>query len=213
MKIIKVQILIILLALLMGCNSAKFEREETVQQLNAFNAHSYNDEHKTPLANQETDEDKTTLVNQLIDENYNKLFEFEVFSDKDVYKTTDKIEIWATLKYIGNDNQIEIWHGKPYINFKISDGKEFNTGWFRHDILTSTILDKDEIYKFDYAKSGGFSEDDPKADFWRMFYSEKDLYLPEGEYTIKAIGDFSLTQDIQESKSNLSSELKIKVIE
>lgn len=146
------------------------------------------------------------------EQDLNKQFELKLYSDSQTYKTTDKIKIWATLKYIGSNNQIKIWHGDPYISFSITDGKEFNTGGFFHTILASTILEKDKLYKFDYVKSGGYTEDDPKADFWRKFYAEKDLYLPEGEYTVTVCGAFSFTEDTENSKSNLSEEIKIKVI-
>lgn len=146
------------------------------------------------------------------EQDINKQFELKLYSDNQTYKTTDKIKIWATLKYIGSNDQIKIWHGDPYISFSITDGKDFNTGDFFHTILTSTILEKDKLYKFDYVKSGGFTEDDPKSDFWKKFYAEKDLYLPEGEYTVTVVGAFSFTEDTQNSRSNLSEELKIKVI-
>ncbi|WP_010243344.1 hypothetical protein [Acetivibrio cellulolyticus] len=146
------------------------------------------------------------------EQDINKQFELNLYSDNQIYKTTDKIKIWATLKYIGSNNQIKIWHSNPYISFSITDGKEFDTGNLFDDVLTSTILEKDKLYKFDYVKSGGYSEDDAKADFWRKFYSEKDLYLPEGEYKVTVGGAFSYMEDTQKSKSNLSKELKIKVI-
>jgi hypothetical protein len=144
-------------------------------------------------------------------EDYNKLFELNLYSDKHTYKTKDKIKIWATLKYIGNNSQVKVWHGDPYVSFSITDGKSFETGGVFLDILTSTILDKDKLYTFDYVKSGGYSEDDPNSAYLKKFYQEKDLYLPEGEYTIKVGGAFSLNQDTEKSKSNLIREIKIKV--
>lgn len=164
------------------------------------------------VVEQENAEQENTNKQENTEQDYNKLFELKLYSDKQVYKTTDKIKIWATLKYIGNNNQVKIWHGDPYIVFYISDGKEFNIGGMVFDILTSTVLEKDKLYEFDYIKSGGFSEDDPDADFWKKFYAKKDLYLPEGEYTVTARGDFSLSENTEESKRNLSTELKIKVI-
>lgn len=145
-------------------------------------------------------------------QDYNELFEMELYSDKQTYKTTDKIKIWATLKYIGNNSEVKIWHGDPYISFYISDEKKFNIGGIVDTILRFTTLEKDKLYEFDYVKNGGYSSDDPDADFWKKFYEEKDLYLPEGEYSIKVGGAFSLTENPEESKSNLSRELKIKVV-
>jgi hypothetical protein len=145
-----------------------------------------------------------------VTKDYNKLFELNLYSDKQVYKTTDKIKLWATLKYVGNKEQIKIWHSNPCIGFSIIDGNKFKPGCIYDDILTSTILIKDKLYKFDYVKSGAYSEDDPDADFWRKFLNEKDLYLPSGEYTIQAGGAFDLDENGTES-SNMIKEIKIKV--
>lgn len=158
-----------------------------------------------------TGNNSTTIAPIQNEQDYNKLFELNLYSDKSTYKTTDKIKIWATLKYIGSENQITIWHGNPYISFTITDGKNFNTGGIFDDILTSTTLEKDKLYKFDYVKSGGYSADDVDADYWGNFYKEKDLYLPKGDYIIGTGGAFSLIQDTEKSKSNLVKELKIKV--
>lgn len=142
---------------------------------------------------------------------YNKLFKLNLFSDKKIYKSTDKIQIWATLEYIGKNESIEIWHGNPYISFKITDGKNFNISDITLTTLSSTILEKNKIYKFDYSKSGGYSKDDINADFWKKFYQEKDLYLPKGEYKITVGGAFSINKDLEKSKSNLVQELNIIV--
>jgi len=143
-------------------------------------------------------------------QDYNKLFELELYSDKQVYKITDKIQIWATLKYVGSKNQIAIWHGDPSINFYITDGKAFNTGGAISSILASTTLERDKLYRFNYAKSGGYANDDLNADFWNKFYSEKDLILPEGEYEVKVVGVFSISKE-DRSNSGISDKINIKV--
>ncbi|MEN6314677.1 MAG: hypothetical protein ABFD25_10560 [Clostridiaceae bacterium] len=145
------------------------------------------------------------------DQQYAKLFELNLYSDETTYKTTDKITIWATLKYIGENEKIKIWHADPYISFTITDGKDFNTGGAFDEILATTELEKGQLYRFDFSKSGGFTAEDPKAEFWKKFYAEKDLYLPEGEYTVKVSTAFSLTENIGESKCSLSKEFLIKV--
>ena len=149
----------------------------------------------------------------ITEQDYNKLFQLNLYSDKQTYKTNEKIKIWATFEYVGNSKNIKIWHSDPYISFTISDGKDFNIGGVFHDILASTVLEKGKLCKFDYVKSGGYSADDPKADYWKKYFEEKDLYLPKGEYSIKVSGAFSLTEDTERSKSNLIKELKIKVEE
>lgn len=138
-------------------------------------------------------------------------FEMNFFSDKKIYKSTDKIKIWATLKYVGNKDTIRIWHSIPYIIFSITDGKEFNTETSVYTILTSTVLEQGKVYHFNYQKSGGWSKDSPNATFWENFYKEKDLHLPVGEYTVTVRGAFSLTENIVESNSELLCKLKIEV--
>ena len=159
-------------------------------------------ESKTLTSVEETDE---TMLD------YSQLFELKLYSDKSTYSTSDKINIWATLQYIGKNSHIKIWHGNPYINFYISDGKDFNIGGLVHDVLKSTELENGKLYSFDYSKNGGYDADDPKADFWREFYAGKDLFLPEGEYTIKVSTAFSLDKDSLSNKSSLFEELKIVV--
>lgn len=137
-------------------------------------------------------------------------FEISLFSDKYEYKTNEKIKIWATLKYVGNNDQITIWHGEPYMLFSITDGKNFNSEAVVLTILKSTVLDKNKLYHFDYQKSGGYDADGPNADFWEKFYNEKDLLLPEGEYIIILDRGFSLSSNMQDNDYP-KCELKIKV--
>lgn len=84
------------------------------------------------------------------------------------------------------------------------------TGGLTLDILKKTELKKGEIYIIPFSKSGGFSEDDPDADFWRDFYSEKTLKLPEGEYIFSAITSFTLDEEQQE-KVQLKTDFTVEV--
>ena len=138
-------------------------------------------------------------------------FELKLFSDKEVYKSTDIIKIHATLKYIGNDDTTTIWHGDPYIVFYITDGKDFNSDGIIYDILTSTTLEKNHLYYFDYKKNGSWDTDDPNPSFWENFYKEKNLLLSEGEYTITVRSSFFLTENVIDSHSELLCQLKINV--
>lgn len=47
--------------------------------------------------------------------------------------------------------------------------------------------------------------------FRKKFYTEKDLYLHESEYTVKVSTAFSLTEDPMKNGSSLSKEYKIVV--
>ena len=137
-------------------------------------------------------------------------FVMNLYSDYPVYKTTDSIKIWATLKYIGSGDSVRIWHGEPYVTFSITDGKDFHVDPVVLTIQTSTVLEKNMLQYFNYEKSGAWDADDPNADFWEKFYEEKELFLPAGQYTITAKGAFSLSEDAQED-SGLTCTLTITV--
>ena len=134
-------------------------------------------------------------------------------SDKHSYSTTDIIRIWGTLEYVGDDDSIEIWSSCPFMLFTIAGGDKFGSGMGGGtvDVLVTSVLERGRVYHFEYQKSGGWSGDDPNAEYWETFFREKDLTLPSGEYTIILIGDFGLSERVSESASGLSAELIIEI--
>jgi hypothetical protein len=153
-------------------------------------------------------EQATTLAPVQTD--YRENFELYLYTDKQTYTQSDKIHIWSTLQYTGSEDSIQIWHSIPYIVFKITDGKEFTICTPTQDYRKTTILKKNQLYTFEYVKSGAYDNDSPSAPFWRSFFAEKDLHLPAGEYTITVQGNFSVSQDLLES-NNLCVDQKITV--
>lgn len=138
-------------------------------------------------------------------------FVLKLFADKASYTTDEPIQIRATLEYVGEKDTFTIWHGIPYISFSLTDGADFNVDGMILTVLTSTELNRGEVYEFDYVKSGGFSADDPNAEFWENFYQEEDLKLPVGIYTVTVRGAFSLSEDVVNDDSGLSCQLQIEV--
>lgn len=134
-------------------------------------------------------------------------------TDKEVYSSTDRIQIWSTLEYIGDEDQTTIWHGIPYMVYSIVGNNGFKSEGFTLTILMSTILEKDKVYFYLYQKSGGWDNNALDASYWKEFYRTTELYLPAGEYTISLIGYFSLSRSMIDSHSGLLCELTIKVVE
>ncbi|MCX7745977.1 MAG: hypothetical protein N2645_03655 [Clostridia bacterium] len=140
-----------------------------------------------------------------------EVFKFHLYSEKSTYKTTEKIKIWSTIEYIGKNKDITVWSANPPINFIISDGKDFKTGGSVRTVSKSTVYKKGIEYRYDFEKSGGYSADDPRADFWKKFYTEKDLYLPEGVYTVSSGFGFSKSSNSKEIDYSQTREFTIKV--
>ncbi|QOX65764.1 hypothetical protein FRZ06_21625 [Anoxybacterium hadale] len=126
------------------------------------------------------------------------------------YKETEEISLYSTIEYIGQKDRIDIWSGEPYFHHMIYKNGEVFTGGATLDMLKKTELKKGEIYTIPFSKSGGFSEDDPDADFWRDFYSEKTLKLPKGEYTFSGITSFTLDEE-QQDKVQLMTDFTVEV--
>ena len=137
-------------------------------------------------------------------------------TSKHTYNTSENIEIWGTLEYIGDKDFIEIWSGCPFMMFSISGGSEIRVGnvlsGMSIDVLVSSILERGKVYHFEYQKSGGWSADDPNVEYWDDFFSTDDLQLLEGEYTLTLQGRFGLSENTLESKSGLKVTLTFEVV-
>ena len=140
-------------------------------------------------------------------------FEIRLYSEKTFYRMDEAVILWATLEYKGDGNRITIWHGEPYITFSVSDGGDFESGGVVLSVLTSTTLKKGQVYRYEFAKSGGYGETDPNADFWESYYRDPQLHLPAGTYTVSVDGGFYLSPEQHPTEKGPSCKLEITVTE
>ncbi|MCM1988238.1 hypothetical protein [Oceanirhabdus seepicola] len=140
----------------------------------------------------------------------NEDFRVTTYINKLEFNENEEIKMYSTFEYIGEEDTITIWSGEPYFYFTILKGQEYYNRGLTLDILKRTILKKGEIYTFPFFKSRGYSADDPKADFWKQYNSEKELKLPNGEYSFTAYAAFSLDKK-QEKNISVKTEFIVKV--
>lgn len=126
------------------------------------------------------------------------------------FKEEEEINLYSTIEYVGDKDSIEVWSGEPYFHHMIYKDEELFSGGLTLDVLKNTVLKKGEVYPIPFIKSGGFSEDDKDADFWRSFYAEKELKLPTGEYTFEAATSFTLDKE-QKERVQLKNQFKVEV--
>ena len=124
-----------------------------------------------------------------------EMFELKMYLDKDTYTNNEIVNCYATLEYIGEEDNIVVYSSDPLVGFSLKDDKYFDGGYTVNDILMATTFEKGKIVRFDYVKSGGWTEDDPNADFYEKFFSEKELILPAGTYEISASIACSLNEN------------------
>ena len=126
-------------------------------------------------------------------------FRITIYTDKEQYSVDEAIACEATLEYLGTES-LTIYSSSPLLYFYINGG-DFEGEWAVNDMLVTTVFEPDDIVTYDFSKSGGFSADDPNADFWAAYYAEDDLILPPGTYAISAeINGFFDADDYQNSQ-------------
>ncbi len=137
-------------------------------------------------------------------------FLVKTYIDKLDFEEGEEIKLYSTLEYIGEKDSIEIWSGEPYFHHMIYRDQEVLSGGATLDILQKTEFKKGKIYTLDFSKSGGYSEDDPDADFWKDFFNEEALRLPKGTYTLMGTTNFALDEEEKE-RVELKTEFIVEV--
>ena len=138
----------------------------------------------------EDDVQVTSGEGRQVADNSDENFKIILYSDKDSYSDTEEVDIWATIEYIGSEDNIVIYSGEPYAGFDVeSEGIEY-ISFIRHFLLKTTTLKQGVVYEFPLRKSGGFSADAEDSDYWREFYSEERMLFPVGEYNLTFSTDF-----------------------
>ena len=133
-------------------------------------------------------------------------------SDRAVYSTTDAINIWGTLEYIGDRNSVTVSHPCPLLIFSISDGQGFHIGGAIDDISASSVLQRGRVYHFGHQKSGSWIADADDAEFWQSFFREPNLFLHAGELTITLYNEFSFyDSSLRRTRSDLIAHLTFVV--
>jgi hypothetical protein len=135
-------------------------------------------------------------------------FILQVFSQKSVYYSPQDIQIYAKLKYIGNDSTQTIYHAASPFYFSVYEiNREVGIPFFMDQPGLTTVLKKDEWYDERYEKIVGQSDSFADDDFINEFFSNK--YFPEGEYRIGVSATYSTEPSGR--KYNLSTSIMIEV--
>ncbi|MBA2275999.1 MAG: hypothetical protein H0W00_04775 [Chloroflexi bacterium] len=120
-----------------------------------------------------------------------ELFALTIGADRSRYAADEPIEIATTLRYIGDEPATVSSSGAGLVAFGIEqlDGP-VDAGWARNDDCARFDYRPGEVEAIEFQKSGGYSNDDPMADFWREFFADPELRLPAGQYRITARAEY-----------------------
>lgn len=112
------------------------------------------------------------------------------------YAVNQPIDLTATLSYLGPDPGVDlVGSGSGLIAYRARqlDGRLDIGGTSTADCQTYR-LDRGRPIVERYSKSGGWSNDDPDAAFYRVFFADPVFRLPRGRWRISATAGFAVEE-------------------
>lgn len=107
-------------------------------------------------------------------------------ADPAVVAAGDRIEVEASVTNDGADPVVLSGSGSGLVFFsvtRIDDGLSSGPPVWTDDCVPY-VVPSDEPIVVTFAKSGGWSEEDPNAAFLRRYFAEPDLTLPSGTWRV-----------------------------
>jgi hypothetical protein len=126
------------------------------------------------------------------DEAHEGDFRLVIESPRATWRSGEPIELAASLTYNGPQSELPL-HGSGAgpIAFMVEevDGTRKMEATWRLDCAPHPIRRGVPLAKV-YAKSGGYTPDDPNVDFYRSFFDDPVFRLPPGRWRVTAIALF-----------------------
>jgi hypothetical protein len=119
-------------------------------------------------------------------------FALRIRAESAVYRSGEPIHIRAWLTYLGPKQQEGLaGSGDGLVGFSWEEqlGRR-HQGAVWHSSCVGYSIDRGKALAVPFAKSGGFSGEDPDADYWRQFFADPVFRLPVGRYRIHAETNF-----------------------
>lgn len=141
-------------------------------------------------------------------------FRLTLEADQDRYRAGQMIEVVATLTYLGPaDSVVARGSSNPgLIGFAVESedppvrvSPAFTTDCGAHEMT------RDDPVEYPFAKSGGFSPDEPLAPFYEAYFDSSELRLPAGKWTITAGGGWYTGEDCGDELHSLSTSVTVVV--
>jgi hypothetical protein len=141
-------------------------------------------------------------------------FTLTMTADKAVYAPGDPINANAVLSYDGSEQEVQLSGSGMILAFGLDqlDGQLAiepvrTADCARHEIRPATPITSR------YAKSGGWSQDDPAADFWEEWFRDPELRLPAGRWRLESAAQFVIGADCSGQQVDLRTAVEITVAE
>ena len=117
-------------------------------------------------------------------------FIYRLFTEKEEYLSNEAVKMYAELEYIGDQDEITIFHAASPFYFPIEEKiRGIQIPYPMPEPLLSTTLKKSQPFRQEYTSSGAYSEEDEKEykDFMKDFIQNG---FPLGYYVVDGFADF-----------------------
>ena len=141
-------------------------------------------------------------------------FRLTLAAEQDRYRAGQEIEVVATLTYLGpGDTAVARGSSNPgLIGFSVESedppiaiNPAYTTDCGAHEMARGVLVE------YPFAKSGGYSPDEPLAPFYAAYFNSRELRLPAGTWTISAGGGWYTGSDCGDEPHSLTASITLVV--
>ena len=165
----------------------------------------------------ESDNEVTKLDNyeviKTMDEVIEGDFIYRLVTEKGEYLDNESVNIYAELEYIGDNEEITIYHAaSPFFFPMVEKIRDYSIDYPMDEPLISTKLIKGKPLREEYKRSGGYSSQDEKeyVNFIKSFW---DKGFPTGYYVVNGFVDFYVqsNENDKQEEFNIKAQIDFKV--
>ncbi|KAB8137632.1 hypothetical protein F9U64_08675 [Gracilibacillus oryzae] len=159
------------------------------------------------MQNETTDSSENTPI---IAEVQQGEFIYRLITEQESYQTGEDVKLFAELEYVGNKQEITIYHAASPFSFPIKElTAGYEIGYPMNEPLLTTTIKKGEPLRQQYEVAGSYSEADDK-DYIAFMKDFLENSFPEGKYKVNGIADFYTNGENDDQKTDYQMEAKIE---
>lgn len=141
-------------------------------------------------------------------------FIYRLVSEKEEYVENGPVGIYAELEYIGDKEEINIYHAaSPFFFPMVEKTRDFEIDYAMNEPLLRTTLVKGEPLREDYIASGGYSLED-EEEYISFVKSIVKSEFPAGEYVVDGAAVFYIITNEETDEKieyNIKTQIEFKV--
>lgn len=142
-------------------------------------------------------------------------FIYRLVSESGEYPDGEAVKMYAELEYIGDKNKVTIYHASSPFYYNMTEKtREFEIQSVMPMPLLNTTLKKNQPFREEYKRSGGYSLDDDEeyANFMKKFLEDG---FPKGHYVVDGNANFyvetTLDGEVKQTDYRISAQIEFKV--